>query len=134
MRYLTTMLAAAALISLPVDAGAQTLDDVAEGAQIWANTCVRCHNARPTAERTDAQWVVIVNHMRARANLTKTNARFVTAFLQAMNTPEGQPTAPADPFVQARDEVQENGTTEDLRGGLALVAALDRYLRILGTQ
>lgn len=54
-------------------------------AQVWTNNCTRCHSARPSAERADAQWTVIVNHMRARANLTKTQAWLATSFLQATN-------------------------------------------------
>lgn len=61
---------------------------VAQGAQVYSTTCARCHNARPAAERTDREWVAIVTHMRARANLTKSIADAVLAFLQATNAPE----------------------------------------------
>lgn len=62
---------------------------VGAGAQVYAANCARCHNARSGTERTDAAWVAIVAHMRARGNLTKSQAEAVLAFLQATNLPEG---------------------------------------------
>lgn len=62
---------------------------VGEGALIYSTSCGRCHNARPSTERTDAAWAVIVGHMRVRANLTKAQARAVLTYLQATNLPEG---------------------------------------------
>ncbi len=83
------------------NAAAQDGDLVSEGARVYGNTCGSCHNARSPLERTDRQWTVIINHMRARANLTGSETRAVLAFLQATNT---------DPRVQvlarAADDVQ----------------------------
>ncbi len=81
------------------NAAAQDGDLVSEGARVYGTTCGSCHNARSPLERTDRQWTVIVNHMRARANLTGSETRAVLAFLQATNT---------DPRVLARaaDDVQ----------------------------
>ena len=62
---------------------------VGEGALVYSTSCGRCHNARPSTERTDAAWAVIVGHMRVRANLTKAQAQAVLAYLQATNLPEG---------------------------------------------
>ncbi len=67
-------------------AEAQNADLVSQGARVYGNTCGSCHNARSPLERTDRQWTVIVNHMRARANLTGSESRAVLAFLQATNT------------------------------------------------
>jgi cytochrome c5 len=55
------------------------------GAQIWSETCSRCHNLRPPQSFSSAQWATIVHHMRVRANLTGQEARTVTEFLQASN-------------------------------------------------
>lgn len=67
---------------------------VARGAELYSTTCGRCHNVRSGAERTDREWVAIIAHMRARANLAKSQAAAVLAFLQATNVPEaGTPTA-----------------------------------------
>ena len=70
------------------NAAAQDGDLVSEGARVYGTTCGSCHNARSPLERTDRQWTVIVNHMRARANLTGSETRAVLAFLQATNLPE----------------------------------------------
>ncbi len=70
---------------------AQDADLVSQGARVYGNTCGSCHNARSPLERTDRQWTVIINHMRARANLTGSESRAVLAFLHATN---------ADPRVQ----------------------------------
>ena len=52
---------------------------------MWAENCNRCHNA-PSPERYgNAQWAVIVHHMRVRANLTGDEQRKITEFLQASN-------------------------------------------------
>lgn len=77
-------------ILLPAAAvGQQDPALVGEGAQVWAANCTRCHNARSSTERTDAQWAAIVGHMRVRANMTQAQARAVLAYLQATNFPEG---------------------------------------------
>lgn len=62
---------------------------VAEGAQVYNANCGRCHNARSSTERTDADWAVIVGHMRARGNLTRSQARAVLAYLRLTNLSEG---------------------------------------------
>ncbi len=66
----------------------QTGPTLAQGAQVYATTCGRCHQARPGSERTDREWGPIIAHMRARANLTKTQAAAVLLFLRATNAPE----------------------------------------------
>ena len=52
-------------------------------AQIWAESCQRCHNARPAAFYTYGQWKVAMHHMRVRAALTAEEAEAVTAFFKA---------------------------------------------------
>ena len=73
-------------LAIPVNAQAQQSNAIAEGARVYGNTCGSCHNARSPLERTDRQWVTIINHMRVRGNLTGGQARAVLAFLQAANT------------------------------------------------
>ena len=53
------------------------------GAELWAENCSRCHNIRPPESFSDAQWQMIVHHMRLRANLTGEETRKITEFLQA---------------------------------------------------
>lgn len=55
------------------------------GAQAWGNTCARCHGMRDAKEFDDAQWQVIMTHMRARAGLTGSDSRDILLFLQQSN-------------------------------------------------
>ena len=47
-------------------------------------TCARCHNLRPASEFASEQWPIIVNHMRTRQDLTKSDAEAVAVFLQEL--------------------------------------------------
>lgn len=156
MRRLTlTLLAGAALVAAPARAGAQNAAAVAEGARAWANNCTRCHSARSPGERSDEQWETIVLHMRARANLTRSQGRALIAFLQATNVPppgvvaNSAAQAPRQqPASEARTVRPPEDGGEPQRGtpppfalaipegdGLspAQAAALLRYLLALGT-
>jgi nitrate/TMAO reductase-like tetraheme cytochrome c subunit len=65
--------------------GAPIQEEVTEserGAQVWRVTCARCHNLRPASEFASEQWPIIVNHMRTRQDLTKSDAEAVALFLQ----------------------------------------------------
>jgi len=53
------------------------------GEELWSNNCLRCHNIRPPAMYTDAQWDVIVHHMRLRANITGQEQRAIVEFLKS---------------------------------------------------
>jgi len=55
------------------------------GSQLWGENCGRCHNFRPPQYYSDAQWDLIVHHMRLRAHLTGDEAREITKFLQSSN-------------------------------------------------
>ena len=55
------------------------------GALAWSQNCMRCHNLRNPAERSDREWDVIVHHMRVRANLTAEEHRLILRFLQSAN-------------------------------------------------
>lgn len=65
---------------------------IARGAQIYGSNCARCHNLRSPAEYNDINWRTIIAQMRARANLTREQARAVLSFVQATN---GVPSATA---------------------------------------
>lgn len=104
------ILAGATLCAAPSAATAQDPAAVAEGAKVWAQNCTRCHNARASTERTDRDWFTIVAHMRARANLTRSQATAVATFLTATNEPIAAPsspenTAPADSATAAAAKV-----------------------------
>jgi mono/diheme cytochrome c family protein len=60
-----------------------TLAATESGAQLWAQTCARCHNLRSPETYSPAQWEVAVHHMRLRANLTGEEAAKIVAFLKS---------------------------------------------------
>ena len=53
------------------------------GAQLWAQNCGHCHNIRSPGSYSDAQWDVVMLHMRVRANLTAEEHRSILAFLKS---------------------------------------------------
>ena len=110
-----------ALTSQTVNAQDPSL--IGKGAGLWASNCTRCHNARSPMERNDRSWVTVVNHMRARANLTKSEARAITAYLQAVNTPETIKTPETintpETKVSKRDGQRK---TDDKRSSMASVS------------
>ena len=53
------------------------------GEELWSNNCLRCHNIRPPTMYSDAQWDVIVHHMRLRANITGAEQRAIADFLKS---------------------------------------------------
>lgn len=78
--------------SAPGQAPAAPAADMAQqGARIWSVTCSRCHNLRPASEFADAEWPIIVNHMRTRQELTRSEAKAVAAFLEELSEGGGSP-------------------------------------------
>ena len=61
------------------------VEEEVDAAKLWAQNCSRCHNMRPAKTFSDAQWDVIVHHMRVRGNLTGQEARAIGAFLKEAN-------------------------------------------------
>lgn len=55
-----------------------------QGARVWRATCSGCHTLRPPSQYSSVEWPVIVNHMRTRADLTRSEARAVTAYLSGL--------------------------------------------------
>ncbi len=55
------------------------------GAELWANNCQRCHNFRDPTSLSDAQWDVVLMHMRIRANLTAEEHRGILEYLKSSN-------------------------------------------------
>lgn len=53
------------------------------GEELWSNNCLRCHNIRPPTMYSDAQWDVIVHHMRLRANITGQEQRAIVEVLKS---------------------------------------------------
>jgi cytochrome c5 len=57
-------------------------DQKVDGSKLWAETCQSCHNRPKPASYSNAQWDVIIHHMRVRANLTGPEARSVLEFIK----------------------------------------------------
>ncbi len=55
------------------------------GAQLWGETCSRCHSMRPPQSLTDAEWDVVGLHMRTRANLSGKETAKIIEFLKMAN-------------------------------------------------
>jgi hypothetical protein len=53
------------------------------GQELWSMNCQRCHNMRSPTMYSDAQWDVIVHHMRVRANITGAEQRAIADFLKS---------------------------------------------------
>ena len=91
-------LAALALIQPPIVAdeassgetgqntrAAEDSKPVLDGAKVFGWYCGSCHSERYPRERTDAEWEVIVTHMRVRSNLTGEQADAVLHYLKENN-------------------------------------------------
>lgn len=55
------------------------------GAQIWGESCIRCHNPASPETFSDVEWDVAGMHMQVRANLTPEETQKVIEFLQSAN-------------------------------------------------
>lgn len=53
------------------------------GAELWSQTCSRCHNLRSPSSYGPAQWEVAVYDMRVRAHLTGEEQRKILEFLKS---------------------------------------------------
>ena len=53
------------------------------GAEVWAQNCAHCHNIRSPSSYSDAQWEVVMLHMRVRANLTAEEHKKILTFLKS---------------------------------------------------
>ena len=53
------------------------------GAQLWAESCIRCHNTASPATFSDVEWDVAVKHMEIRAQLTRVEAEKILEFIQS---------------------------------------------------
>ncbi len=53
--------------------------------QLWAESCMHCHNSRSPSAYSDGEWEAAMLHMRIRANLTAEEHRKIVEFLKASN-------------------------------------------------
>ncbi len=52
-----------------------------DGARLWPIYCAQCHNARPGAEFSKAQWTMILMHMRTQSVMPAKDIRAIKEFL-----------------------------------------------------
>jgi hypothetical protein len=65
-------------------ASAGESDAPAKGrAQLWAENCPRCHNARPATFYSLREWEVAMHHMRVRCPLTAEEHKKIMEFFKA---------------------------------------------------
>ena len=93
MTRLLALIATIALVGgLSQKVSAQDPSLMIQGAKLWSDNCMRCHNARSSMERNDQDWKTIVTHMRVRANLTRSESEAIVAYIQLTNMPESAST------------------------------------------
>ncbi len=92
---------------------------IGQGAQVFSRTCQRCHDPRGPAERTDREWVMIMQHMRTRANLTGKQASLALEFLLASNQAAMAPGRVRPDLSATLDTV----TVEIIEAGRAIYAS-----------
>lgn len=123
-RYATAglILVVAALGPKSARLEAQQIDErgaaqITRGAELFSRNCQRCHNLRGPAERTDREWIIIMQHMETRANLTVDRANAIRAFLLASNEAASMPGGEREALarVPAPDEVDETMLSEGRR-------------------
>ena len=59
--------------------------NIALGAQLWSNNCIRCHNLPSPSAYNDKEWSAITNHMQKVAGLTVSDADKILAFMKSAN-------------------------------------------------
>lgn len=141
MRLQATIILAA-LVALAGSAGSleaqqsqqtdTTPDLVQRGAEVYSRQCQRCHVPRSPGERDDRDWIIIMQHMQARANLTRQRARAALAFLLASNqsarraapaTATGSPSLSEDDVTDAM--IRQGRAVFHGRGGCAACHGAD---------
>jgi cytochrome c5 len=52
-------------------------------AELWSQTCNRCHNTRPPDSYNANEWATVMLHMRIRGYLPGSDQRAIQEFLQS---------------------------------------------------
>lgn len=84
-------------ISFTASGAAVSIGEEQSGSELWAQNCGRCHNFRGLNEFNDAQWSIIMGHMRVVGNIPGDQARAILKFLQDNNNPPMEPGAAVKP-------------------------------------
>ncbi len=68
--------------------GEKITPNSANGAAVWSDVCMRCHNLREPADLSKRAWKYSMQHMRVRAGLTEQETKDILAFIQESKTQE----------------------------------------------
>jgi len=92
MKNFLKLIGLTVLLSLSTSVMAKNVKqvDISNGAQVWAETCMRCHNLRKPGDLSKRAWRYSMNHMRVRAGLTGQETRDVLAFIKSAKTGEDE--------------------------------------------
>ncbi len=88
------------------------------GAQVYADTCNRCHSFRSPVEFDDRQWAVVITHMRVVGGIPGDEARLVLEYLRANNNPPRavRPKQASDAVPQPAASVEWGSAVVQQRG------------------
>jgi mono/diheme cytochrome c family protein len=67
---------------------ADSMQEAALGAKVFAENCSRCHEAPDPASRDGRAWRAITMHMRVFADISREEQQQVLRFLRTYNTVE----------------------------------------------
>lgn len=108
---------------VPVFANADPIaGDPRQGAQRWAETCIRCHNLRDPAEFEAKLWKASITHMRIRAGLTGKDAADILAFMIS-GSPDANQTFNVIPAASGAMPASAPGTGAQATDGASLYRA-----------
>lgn len=85
LTFILTISSLIAIIGYATSCQPSAFISAKSGAQIWGETCIRCHNVASPATFSDVEWDVATMHMQLRANLTPDEAKKVNEFLKSAN-------------------------------------------------
>lgn len=125
MRKINTLIISSLIIlimpfALPNKGFSEEKQQELSGSELWSQNCGRCHNFRGIHEFDDAQWEVIVSHMRSVGNIPGKEARAILKFLQQGNNPPSEPILKVVPKKMEVSSIGEMMESADISKGKAL--------------
>lgn len=111
MKFFSIIIGTLSLATIQIEGFCKeaALNDIANGAKIWADNCARCHNPRSATEFPKDSWQTIMMHMRLQAGLTGQEARDVLEFLVPEFAPSPEPAA----STQVKGEATQEPKAQD---------------------
>lgn len=81
MKKFTWMVFIMCVFAAGASAAPEMKGDPDNGAKVFADSCVRCHNVRQPSNLSESRWHIAMQHMRVRAGLTGKQTRDTLAFI-----------------------------------------------------